>query len=168
MEIKLISLNEIDSVLRIYDEGASQMIKDGCLTWKNNYPNRDMAKEDIDNNSIYGVYNEDGDILGLFTLDSIAPPHYDEMDWKTDGQPFLTFHRLAVAEKGKGQGIGGKLIDFSINMAREGGYKSVRMDAYHKNWRALKLYESKGFVRVGTVQFEKNDGENFCLEYVIK
>ena len=167
MEIKLIELDEIDDVLRIYSEAAEQMTKDGCLTWKNGYPNRNMAIEDIEDKAMYGAYDDEGDILGLLTLNNKVDPVYDDLRWETGDKPFLVIHRLAVSLKGKGKGIGSMLIDFSVEKARKHGCSSVRLDAYHKNWRAKRLYESKGFVDVGIVQFVKNDGVNYCLERVL-
>lgn len=167
MEIKHISLEEVDDVMRIYDEGACQMEKDGCLTWKDGYPNIEMAEQDINNKDMYGVYDEQNNILGLFTLNSEVYDQYNLVSWITGDKPFLAIHRLAVSLKGKGKGVAAMLIDFSIDFGKRENYSSIRIDAYHKNWRALKLYEGKEFVRVGTVQFEKNEGENFCLERVI-
>lgn len=59
-----------------------------------------------------------------------------------------------------GQGIGGKLIDFCINEAKQRGYAAIRLDAVPDNIPAKKLYEKNGFVYLGDVDLGRG------IEYI--
>jgi hypothetical protein len=44
-------------------------------------------------------------------------------------------------------------MDFSENLARKGGFVSVRLDTFSKNGRNNKFYKTRGYRVVGDVYF---------------
>ncbi len=56
-----------------------------------------------------------------------------------------------VAPEHRGKGIAGDLIDAIVAWARARGYARVVLDVADTNLPAVRLYESKGFVRTGVV-----------------
>jgi ribosomal protein S18 acetylase RimI-like enzyme len=50
---------------------------------------------------------------------------------------------LSVAEAGRNQGIGGRLLENAFQQARDGGLSSVHLDVYEGN-PAIRLYERAG------------------------
>ena len=48
-------------------------------------------------------------------------------------------------------GIGRALMDYSFELARRTGMKSIRLDVYEKNLPAISLYEKCGFEYIDTV-----------------
>lgn len=65
----------------------------------------------------------------------------------------LLMDTISVAPEMRGRGVGTKLLDAVINLARERGYTQVRLDVVDTNPRARKLYERKGFVAMTTESY---------------
>lgn len=49
-----------------------------------------------------------------------------------------------------GQGLGRALLRYLLRVAEQGGAKEVLLEVRRSNQRAIRLYESEGFVQVGT------------------
>ena len=47
--------------------------------------------------------------------------------------------------------IGRALMDYLIELARQSGIKSIRLDVYENNLPAISLYENCGFEHIDTV-----------------
>ncbi|MDO4763879.1 MAG: GNAT family N-acetyltransferase [Flavobacteriaceae bacterium] len=56
---------------------------------------------------------------------------------------------ILVAPKAQGQAIGNQLLDFSIQIVRQKGFKNYLLEVLKSNERAIKLYQKKGFKIVG-------------------
>lgn len=65
------------------------------------------------------------------------------------GFPYLEL--LGVREDARSHGVGGKLVDYFIDLSRKAGYKKCFMCVSDFNVRAKKLYESKGFKPVALI-----------------
>ena len=66
---------------------------------------------------------------------------------QTELQPHdtLEIERIYVLEDFYGQGIGLKLLEKSIAIAREKHLKSIWLGVWERNHRALRFYEKNGF-----------------------
>lgn len=70
--------------------------------------------------------------------------------------------RLYLSDAARGQGIGKKLIEKLINVAREIGYKKMRLDTFPpKMGKAVGLYESYGFRPIDAYYENPHDGVLF-------
>lgn len=60
-------------------------------------------------------------------------------------------HLLTIAVRGDlhGQGIGRKLVDHAIELAREMKMKSMLLEVRPSNERALEIYKQYGFAQIG-------------------
>ncbi len=56
---------------------------------------------------------------------------------------------VAVAEASRGRGVGGALVDTALLRARARGIRSAVLEVRVSNAPAIRLYESRGFVRQG-------------------
>lgn len=59
-------------------------------------------------------------------------------------------NNLAVSEESRGQGLGKKLLSYTIDKAKEAGYKFVDLDVTEPNKGAISFYEREGFVHIST------------------
>lgn len=66
---------------------------------------------------------------------------------------------LGVADDFQGQGLGSKLMDSVMEVARERRLKKVLLTAVQDNEVAWKLYEKRGFVKYG--EFVGEDGLDY-------
>ena len=68
---------------------------------------------------------------------------------------------VAISEGYRGVGLGSILFDEMIKLAKQTpGVEQIELDVINKNEAGLRLYESKGFVRTGTIphQLKLKDG----------
>lgn len=75
----------------------------------------------------------------------------------------LHVHSVAVVEELRGRGIGRKLLEETIRVARENGLKAVYLEVKTTNTPALRLYEKLGFKRIGVKEKYYNDGSDAYL-----
>lgn len=70
-----------------------------------------------------------------------------------DPEPALELHRLYVYRNRQGVGVGRILLTWAIDRARERGARSLFLGVWENNHRAISMYESRGFERIGTYNF---------------
>lgn len=68
------------------------------------------------------------------------------------GREGLQLHRLYVRETRQGVGVGGILLSWAIDRASERGADDLWLGVWSRNRRAIKVYESRGFVAGDTYQ----------------
>lgn len=66
----------------------------------------------------------------------------------------IELSRLYLLASAQGAGLGGALMDAALAQVAALGGRSVWLGAYDRNVKALQFYAHRGFVRVGTHEFE--------------
>ena len=69
-------------------------------------------------------------------------------------------YSVAVSDRARGQGIGGLLIDAAEHAARHRGSRRILLEVRHGNAGAIRLYERRGYRRVGAIPGFYEDGED--------
>lgn len=67
----------------------------------------------------------------------------------------LHLSSVAVDPELWGQGIGGALLDMALDQARRRGHSRVQLWTQADNWRARRLYESRGFRPTGASRIDE-------------
>lgn len=114
------------------------------------YPGRESIKEAIAKGTQY-MCVIDGKAVGAFVLNTEPGGYYDAGDWSVqlvEGE-YLIIHTLAVLPELGGKGIGGHMVRYCVERAKEEGYKAVRLDVVPGNTPARHLYEKEGFTFAG-------------------
>lgn len=116
------------------------------------YPIRETAFDGINSGFLY-VLKISNRIAGTVILNSTQPEAYDTLTWEIQGddEEILVVHTLAVHHDFFKYGIASKLLNFAENLAKEKNMKTIRLDTYHKNLPAMKLYKKTGYTLVGKV-----------------
>lgn len=78
----------------------------------------------------------------------------------------MEIQRIYVAKSCKGQGIGSRFMDFALKQAKERGVEYVWLGVWEKNFKAIKFYQDKGFVRFGEHTFIL--GEDRQTDFLMK
>lgn len=78
----------------------------------------------------------------------------------------LEVERIYVYEKFKGQGIGRKMIEFSLDFAKECKLTEVWLGVWDQNAAAIAFYEKMGFEKFGTHSFMM--GEDEQMDYLLR
>lgn len=145
--IKLVTINELDRMDEIKKSAVSFMQSLKIDQWDENYPTRMHFHDDIMNKVLYGYY-DDGILLGAVVLMDENDPPYEELSNWTDDVSFV-IHRLIVDPNAQGRGIGKKLVNYAHELAREKGYKSMKVDTHLENYVMRNLLEKNGYYEVG-------------------
>ncbi|WP_166962224.1 GNAT family N-acetyltransferase [Yeosuana marina] len=162
--IELIKLNEIESVVEIFDDVKTGMNHKGINQWDFIYPNEKILEMDIIEGNAYGYYNKN-EIIAYVSINESFDKEYETVNWHyIDNNP-LIIHRLAVKSSAQGKGIAKKLISFVEDKAKFNGYKTIRLDAFSSNPNALGLYKSLGYRYAGDVNLRK--GVFHCFEKIL-
>lgn len=145
---------DIDELARLYDD-LNDYLASGINYpgWKKGlYPIRQDATNGIEKGELY-VARQSDKIIGSIILNHKAETGYHKVNWMIDADysDILVVHTLVVHPLYLKNGIGKKLMEFAIELAKNEHMKSIRLDVYEKNTPAIKLYESCGFLYVATV-----------------
>ena len=76
-------------------------------------------------------------------------------------------HRLAVKEEFWNKKIGKELMLFTQKLVIEKGLKSIRLDTYSGNPKAMEFYRRLGYSKLGTIDLKPNKNEYYCFEKII-
>jgi ribosomal protein S18 acetylase RimI-like enzyme len=93
------------------------------------------------------VAEEDGVLLGYVQFGDVTIP---EVDVRPGDQGL---HRLYVERPTQGRGLGRELIDAALRHPRVAAASRIFLTVWDRNSRAIQLYESVGFERIGTTTF---------------
>ena len=120
------------------------------------YPSEEFAQDMTRQGDQY-ICLENNEIIGAFVLNTDPMGNYRKTAWSqelSDGE-YLVLHTLAIAPEASGQGRATEVIRFCIDLAKEGGFKALRLDMVPGNLPAQQLYEKNGFNYVGDEDLER-------------
>ena len=138
------------------------MESNGIFQWTTAYPNPTITLEDIAKKQIYVLAGDK--LAGMIVFNEEQEEEYAEVDWAFNNLPILVIHRLAVSPEFQGQGCARQLMDFVEDYALKNAYRSIRLDSFTKNPRALDLYKRRGYLVRGTVEFPGKTAPFHCFE----
>ena len=116
----------------------------------------------------YFVAIENEIIIGGINIDQNQDPTYLPIDWKDKTNQFLVVHRLGVMQEFWNKKIGKDLMLFTEKLVIEKGLKSIRLDTYSGNPKAMDFYRRLGYTELGTIDLKPNKNEYYCFEKIIK
>ena len=166
LNYRLASLEDIDEVMTIIEDGRAFLSTQNSGQWQDGYPNRDTLLNDIKQGNLYVVL-KDKDIAGVCAL-TYHEDDYDHLyegKWLTD-YPYMVMHRIAVKKEYRSLGYGKKLFEVFIDVTSKKGYHSLRIDTHENNIRMRKLMDDYGFVYCGKAILTPNK-DRMVFEKVI-
>ena len=167
VNIKLANLGDLDRVKEIAEACAEKMIEDNIYQWNENYPSKEIFREDINNNALF-VAKINSEIVGCIMLSSCKDDVYKNVKWISEDNNNLYIHRLAVHPSFQKKGIARKMMDYAEAFAKSKNLKSIRLDTFSKNQRNNKFYKLRGYIKLGDVFFPNQSVFPFhCYEKLI-
>lgn len=132
------------------------------------HPNAAEVQAWVDAGDLYLAHDRgDGRVAGVVVLDHAAPEAYARAAWALEatGQEVLVVHALGVCPDFLGRGVGSFLVEASLDVARQKGCRTVRLDTYVENTPARRLYARCGFTDLGvhTLRYATTDLDQFHL-----
>lgn len=150
--------SHLDALTEFYDKVTDYLEKtiNYPLWTPRVYPGRESIAKAISEKVQYACV-KDGVVVGAFIFNDDPQGKYSKGDWEkdlADGE-FKVIHTLAVSNEMSRKGIGRRMVNYCINLAKEEGYKGIRLDVVPTNIPARKLYENSGFRFAGEKDLER-------------
>lgn len=144
MEIKLLTNDNIEEIKDLYDD-----IRNTTYTlWDNNYPDEELIRWDIERKGLWGLF--DGKkLVGITFIGKRCEDGEEGYTWKDTFKKRGTFARIGVHHSYQHQGLGTRLVDFTLKELKKQGFDGVRILVGTQNTNAIKLYSKFGFYNCG-------------------
>lgn len=154
MEFSFAQKSDLNELVSLYRLAVSRMDEQGVYQWDEIYPSADILASDIERGEME-LLRIEGGIAAAFTLNAQCDAEYALGAWRFPESRFAVVHRLCVHPAYQGQGVASRVMDYVESSLRKRGFDSVRLDAFSENPAALRLYEKRGYEKVGEVRFRK-------------
>ncbi len=149
MQIRNTRIEDLDTVMDIYDQAREYMRQNGNLNqWINGYPRRELIMKDIEEKCSYVCEDQDR-IVCVFRFTAGTDPTYlniYEGQWLND-EPYGVVHRIASASRQKG--AASYCLDWCF--AQTG---NIRIDTHADNHIMQNLLLKNGYTRCGNIYLE--------------
>lgn len=163
MQLVRANMEQLIDIMKVIADGRQALKNLGLEQWQDNYPSIEDIQADIENQMSY-VLIEDSSIIGTVALDDRGEKAYDNLfdgEWHFD-VPYLTVHRMAIAQHATLKGIGTKLLTLIEQIAIEKKIPQIRLDTHEENYVMQKVATKNNYVYAGKVNY----GVDFdCLAY---
>lgn len=135
------------------------------------HPTDDMIMAYIKQNAMY-VLEEGTEIVAAMAVTMSQGEDYHAIEWSAPAEDddVAVVHILCVSPAHQRCGVGYKMIDETIKLAKNTGKKVVRLDALASNTPAHQMYQAKGFELRGKQNlYAENTGwtDFLFFEYVL-
>ena len=167
MIIRKAQNTDLDNIMKMYKSCVTGMIKNGIDQWDDTYPDTETIVQDLENQTYY-VVEEKGEIIGGINIDQNQDPTYLDINWEDSSNQFFVVHRLAVKEEIWNKKIGKDLMIFTEKLVTEKGLKSIRLDTYSGNPKAMEFYIRLGYRELGSINLKPDKNEYYCFEKIIR
>jgi ribosomal protein S18 acetylase RimI-like enzyme len=167
MIIRKANKEDLENIMKMYKSCVTGMLENGIDQWDDTYPNTEIISEDL-NVGTYYVSEMDGAIIGGVNIDKNQDDTYLALDWEDKSDSFLVVHRLGVKEEFWNKKIGKDLMLFTEKLVIEKGLKSIRLDTYSGNPKAMEFYRRLGYIELGTIDLKPEKDKYYCFEKIIK
>lgn len=130
---------EIELVVAILNEAAQWIVDRAAEGWRPGQWRKERLLEAIERGETF-LARRDGRVVATISLQWM-----DELFWGTSPADAGYVHRLAVATRAHGSGIGRRLLAWAERVAIERGRSLIRLDCACENPRLRAYYEALGF-----------------------
>ncbi len=137
---------DLPQVAALFADAHAFMRAQNLPQWQGDYPNAEDVRRDMAQGIGWVLVEEK--VLAYAALREGEEPTYAYIEgaWQSDG-PYLTLHRVVVAERGKG--YVGQVFAQAARMARW-----LRIDTHESNTPMRRAIEKFGFAECGVIYVE--------------
>ena len=159
--------NDLNRIVEITNACGKHMISQNIFQWNEDYPNLEVFKKDLENQSLY-VIELESKIVGCVCISEKMDAVYKEVKWLTPDSKNMYVHRLAIDPKFQGKGLAIKLMSYAEDLAKTKDFKSMRLDTFSKNPKNNKFYNLQGYKKLGKIFYRSQSDMPFhCYEKII-
>jgi GNAT superfamily N-acetyltransferase len=161
VSIRRATQNDAVALFKLLRICVANMRSRGIDQWDEMYPDLVTIQLDVRSGTAFLASVAD-EVIGTLVLNEHQDPEYGEVAWQFTAGRVAVIHRLMIHPAMEGKGIARELMRFAEEQALSAKCRSIRLDAFTGNPRALRLYERLGYRDAGSVRFRK--GEFRCFE----
>ena len=145
MIIRHSTLNDLNRIEELFVCARKYMKESGNPNqWKDNRPDINLVKKDIENNNSYVVIEDDKIVATFACIKGIEPTYLNiDGNWLND-EEYVTIHRIASDGSVKG------IFDFTIKYCEKFNV-DIRIDTHVDNKTMRHLIEKNNFVYCGII-----------------
>ena len=114
--------------------------------WDEEYPNMDILRWDLEQQGLYRAVLENGELVGMIAIHRQGE---DEITWPEPYDQAWELSRLAVLPAYQLAGMGKEIFRAAVSLCRRMGCRSLRLLVSRDYARAIHIYETAGFRRIG-------------------
>ena len=167
MIIRKANYKDLKNIMKMFNSCVRGMIKNNIDQWDESYPSVENISNDL-NSETYYVAEINDEIVGGINIDQIQDKTYLDVNWKDTSDSFLVVHRLAVKEDFWYKKIGKSLMQFAEKLVVKKNLKSIRLDTYSGNPKAMYFYKKMGYTLLEKIYLKPNKNEYYCFEKLIE
>ena len=162
LRIRLAEERDLLKIFPLYSDAMHQLQQKGIDQWDEIYPDEATLSADVRSGEML-LLEESGKLVSAAVVNEDQAPEYGEVGWRIRRmEPPAVIHRLCVCSQSQGRGLGLQTLLAAEQFAFSRGFRYIRLDAFPHNIAAIRLYESAGYEKAGTVRFPK--GIFVCYE----
>lgn len=158
--------HDFDSIMTVILHARAAIGRLGIDQWQDGYPEGNVIEEDIRLQRGW-VFEDEGRIAAYVVMIADKEPAYDDIEgqWITEGDNYLTIHRMAIDDAWRGKGLSTQMIAFAEEYARQQNLISVRADTHRGNVAMRGLMNKCGFELCGQVAYLVRAGDPYRVAY---
>ena len=153
LEVRKATIEDMEAVLAFYKQMIDEMQgTDFDVLWKyDEHPTNASLREATEQGQMYIGIAEDGNIACAMVVNHDQAPGYEEVPWKIQApvSNVGVIHSVATLPAYHGRGFATALMKGVIEMTRNEGLRSLRLDTFVDNDRSQGLYTKLGFDSLG-------------------
>lgn len=173
LNIRQAVLEDMSAVLALYDKVIDLFqAQTGTQSWRRGvYPTEADFQRAIQAGTLY-VGELEGGLAAGMVITQGTDKSYGAPPWRVDAadEETAVIHTLGVSPALSGRGLALEMIRGAVALARERGWKALRLDVLDVNEPAHRLYRRAGFQYICTreIFYESTGLANFLLyEYPV-
>ncbi len=149
--------DDLPRILDITKVVVRLLNEEGNYQWNDCYPLEADFLKDLEDEVLW-VATVDGQVMGFAAITEDQSPDYADCGWDIS-IPCIVPHRVAVSPECRNKGIAQRFMSLSEEIARERGYKYVRVDTNKVNARMNSLFLKLDYKYVGEITFKDKEKE---------
>ena len=164
--------SDLDGIMVCIEDARLRLKESGSKQWNapDGYPRRIDLYNDIMNANCY--INIKNDVIAGVVVYEGKEPEYDNPygNWLTNGDNYLTIHRLATRTSFQNAGIAKELMEYAEVYAKETKRDSIRIDTHPKNLAVQHLALTLNYTLCGYVFYSRiqEEAKRLIYEKIIK
>ena len=158
---------DLDALLSIAGQASAFLRSQGIDQWQNGYPNAEVFGRDIAEGSAW-LFTHNGEPAGCVTVRRSHEKQYDALfgEWLTGPDAvYGAVHRIAAADRYRGRGLAGEMLQFAEDITCGLGIASLRIDTHEQNAGMRALLEKRGYKKCGLLWIDTIETDKLRIAY---